>query len=193
MKAKKSKEAELRMAVFVAHHTSFKAAPQLASLISNLSEHIPKLGRTKVSMIIKNVLAPSYKPDLVEKDKPFSLVIDEASDVSMQKALGIMIRYPDLENGEIVDTFYRLIPVSRGNAETLSLTMKTAMEEDGVDISWMTGMGLDGAMVGCHHSVSTILSDAVPHLIVVCCVAHLLAKVCKGVHVRACICARVHE
>ena len=43
-------------------------------------------------MLIKNVLAPSYKANLVAvvKEKPFSL-IDEATDVSLQKTLGMII------------------------------------------------------------------------------------------------------
>ena len=44
-------------------------------------------------MLIKNVLAPSYKAKLVAavKGKPFSLIIDEATDVSLQKTLGMII------------------------------------------------------------------------------------------------------
>ena len=73
-------------------------------------------------MLIKNVLAPSYKADLISavKGKPFSLIIDEATDVSLQKTLGMIIRYPDLESGKIVDTFYRLLPISRGDAESIA-------------------------------------------------------------------------
>ena len=44
-------------------------------------------------MLIKNVLAPSYKANLVAavKGKLFSLIIDEATDVSLQKTLGMII------------------------------------------------------------------------------------------------------
>ena len=47
----------------------------------------------KVTMLIKNVLAPSYKADLVAavKGSKFSLIIDEATDVSLQKTLGMII------------------------------------------------------------------------------------------------------
>ena len=50
-------------------------------------------------MLIKNVLAPSYKADLVAavKEKQFSLIIDEATDVSLQKTLGMIILYPNLQ------------------------------------------------------------------------------------------------
>ena len=73
-------------------------------------------------MLIKNVLAPSYKANLVAavKEKPFSLIIDEATDVSLQKTLGMIIWYPDLESGKIVDTFYRLLPISHGDAESIA-------------------------------------------------------------------------
>ena len=54
---------------------------------------LTQLGKTKATMLIKNVLAPSYKADLVAavKGKPFSLIIDEATDVSLQKTLGMII------------------------------------------------------------------------------------------------------
>ena len=75
-----------------------------------------------MTMLIKNVLAPSYKADLVAavKGSKFSLIIDEATDVSLQKTLGMIILYPNLESGKIVDTFYRLLPISRGDAESIA-------------------------------------------------------------------------
>ena len=54
---------------------------------------LTQLGKMKVTMLIKNVLAPSYKADLVAavKGSKFSLIIDEATDVSLQKTLGMII------------------------------------------------------------------------------------------------------
>ena len=88
--SRKKKEAELQMATFVAVHSSFRAAPDFASVVGNISELSPQLGKTKAAMLIKNVLAPSYKADLIAtiKGRPFSLVIDEATDCSVSKALG---------------------------------------------------------------------------------------------------------
>ena len=53
------------------------------------------------------------------------------------------------------------------------------MHEDGHDLKWLVGLGVDGAsvMVGKNHSVSTILKQSVPHLTVVRCISHSLAKV----------------
>ena len=92
-KVRKKKEAELHMAAFVAEHSTFRAAPDLSSVINNLSELSPQLGKTKSAMLIKNVLAPSYKADLIAsvKGKPFTLVIDEATDCSVRKALGRLL------------------------------------------------------------------------------------------------------
>ena len=89
-RVRKKKEAELRMAGFISEHTSFSAAPHFASVVGNISDLSPQLGRTKAAMLIKNVLAPSYRADLIStvQGRPFSLVIDEATDCSVSKTLG---------------------------------------------------------------------------------------------------------
>ena len=180
-KLKQKKETELRMAVFLAEHTSFRTAPHLSSLIGNVSDHVPRLGRIKASAMVKNVLAPSYRDDLLSevRGKPFSLIIDEATDVSVQKTLGIIIRYTDFDKGKVVDTFYRLLPVLRGDAESIANAIKSALAEDELDVQWLVGLGVDGAsaMVGCHRSVKTLMQDVVPHLTTIRCVSHSLAKV----------------
>ena len=178
---RKRKEAELRMAAFVAEHSSFSASPHLAALVSQLSEVSPKLSRKKTSMLIKNVLAPSNREKLIAdvKGKPFSIIIDEATDISVNKTLGLIIRYADLETGVVHDTFYRLIHITKGDANTIVTTITSQMEEDGLDLSWLVGIGIDGAnvMVGRNHSVSTLFTELVPHLMAIRCVAHSLAKV----------------
>ena len=178
---RKRKEAELRMAAFVAEHSSFSASPHFAAIISKLCDVSPKLGRVKASMLIKNVLAPTYREKLIAevKGKPFSIIIDEATDVSVSKTLGLIIRYADLETGVVHDTFYRLLPISKGDANTIVTTITSQLVEDGLDLSWMVGIGIDGAnvMVGRNHSVTTLFTQLVPHLMAVRCVAHSLAKV----------------
>ena len=182
-KLRQKKEAELRMCAFIAEHTSFRTAPHLATLVSKTGDQTPRLGKTKASALIKNVMAPSYKSDLINavRGKPFSLIIDEVTDVSVSKAVGIVIRYCDLENGKIVDTFYRLIQVTRGDAKTLWDAIYAALVEDNLDIRWFVGLGVDGAtcMVGRHLSVSTLARQSAPHLTTVRCVSHSLAKVAQ--------------
>ena len=64
-KVKKRKEDELKMAAFIAQNTSSKASSQLSGLVDDIGHSTNKLGRTKASMIVKNVLAPSNWKDLI--------------------------------------------------------------------------------------------------------------------------------
>ena len=88
-------------------------------------------------------------------------------------------RFLDIDSGKIVDAFYRLLPVSRENADTISNAILAALEEDGLDKNFLVGVGVDGAAVnvGNNHSVSTNLRQIVKHLIIIRCVCHSLAKV----------------
>ena len=92
-KVKKRKEAELRMGAFIASHTSFRAGKDLAGIVGGVSDVTPKMGATKASMIIKNVLSPSFREDLISsvRGKPYTLIIDKATDCSVNKALGLII------------------------------------------------------------------------------------------------------
>ena len=177
---RRQKETDLQLATFLVKHSTFEAASHLAPLVGNNGTYKPKLGKTKAAALIKNVIGPANKEDLAAvRGKPFSLVIDEATDISVNKTLGLVIRYPDLESGKIIDSFYRLITIRRGDADSLYAAIRDALEEDNLDINLLVGLGVDGAsaMVGRNHSVATLLKAVVPHLIVVRCVAHSLALV----------------
>ena len=167
-KVEEKKSAELQRAAFVAEHASLNSASHLAASISKHSSKIlPSLGRTKVSMLLKNVIAPSFKDLILTcQGKPYSLIIDEATDISLSKILDLIIRFVDRDVGKVHDAFYRLIQVSKGDADTIANTIKACMHEDGLDLKWQVGLGVDGAsvMVRKNHSVSTILKQSVPHL-----------------------------
>ena len=91
-KIQKRKVLELQLSSYIANHTSFSASPHLANIVGkNSTDASPKLGRTKVSMVIKNVLAPAYREDLIKavRGKPFSLILDEATDCRFVPQAGI--------------------------------------------------------------------------------------------------------
>ena len=101
------------------------------------------------------------------------------SKINVLPTLGLIIRYVDFDQGKVVDTFYRLLQVNRGDADTVVQAILAAFEEDNLNLQDLVGIGVDGAsaMVGRHHSVSTLLKQLVPHLVTIRCVAHSLAKV----------------
>lgn len=98
--SEKTKIAELKIAAYIAEHSALQTVDHLIEVLPQLdplSDALKnlKLHRTKCSMLIKNVLSPSMLEDLIEEigDFPYSLTIDESTDLSTQKVLCIMVRF----------------------------------------------------------------------------------------------------
>ncbi|KAF2362468.1 protein of unknown function DUF4371, partial [Trinorchestia longiramus] len=88
-----------------------------------------KLHRTKCTAIIRNVLAPYFKQDLVEDigDGSFSLIIDENNDVSTNKLLGLIIRYFSKSRNDIVECLLDIIRLDACNAEAIFNAIKSSL------------------------------------------------------------------
>ncbi|CAH1106772.1 unnamed protein product [Psylliodes chrysocephalus] len=84
--------------LFVAAHTSINAIDHLCE-INNVPVH-----RTKCTNLIKNVVGPHFMKDLLFDvgANPYSLIIDESTDVAVLKMLGIVIRYFSTKHSKIV-------------------------------------------------------------------------------------------
>jgi len=179
----KQKEAELKLSIFIAEHSSVKTIDHLSELLPQIDPTSQilsnlKIHRTKCSMILKNVVAPCMLNDLVQDvgDSLFSIIIDESTDVASDKILCTMIKYFSNQRRNIVTTLYRLILVSQCNAESLFNAVKDQLIVDNLCIHNLIGIGMDGAnvMMGAHHSFATLLKAVVPDIIVVKCVCHSL-------------------
>ncbi|XP_022834568.1 uncharacterized protein LOC111362226 [Spodoptera litura] len=179
----KTKTAEIKIAAFIAEHTSVMTVDHLIELLPQLDPSSDalknlRLHRTKCSMIIKNVLGPTLLSDLIEEigESPYSIIIDESTDLSTQKVLCIMVRFYSNKNNDIVTTFYRLIKLRECDAKTVYDAIKDQLTRDGLKIENMVGIGVDGAnvMVGKHNSVTALLKSELPDIVIVKCVSHSL-------------------
>ncbi|XP_043268500.1 uncharacterized protein [Venturia canescens] len=178
-----TKIAELKIAAFIAEHSSLQTVNHMIDILPQLdpSSHIIsnlKLHRTKCSMLIKNVLGPCMLQELIQEigDGPYSLIIDESTDLSTQKVLCIMLRFFSFEKREVVTTFYRLIKLIDADAKSVHSAIKLQLEQDGLKVENMVGIGVDGAsvMVGKHNSVTALFKREIDDLIVMPCVCHSL-------------------
>ena len=93
---------EIRFAPSVAVHTPILGSDHLSNIIKgsictnkscNNENQEFSVKRTKCSSIIKNVIAASLKEELIEdlKDQPYSVLIDEWSDIRVKPHLGVVI------------------------------------------------------------------------------------------------------
>lgn len=178
-----TKIAELKIAAFIAEHCSLLTVDHLINILPQLDPSSDalknlKLHRTKCSMLIKNVLGPSMLEALIEEigDFPYSIIIDESTDLSTQKVLCIMVRFFSHKTRQIVTTFYRIIKIIECDAKSVHEAIINQLKKDGLKIENMIGIGIDGAnvMVGKHNSVTAILKRDLPDLIIVKCVSHSL-------------------
>lgn len=174
---------ELKLAAFIAEHSSIKTTDHLVEILPKLdvkSINLSKLKmhRTKCSMLIKNVLGPIMSKDLIKEigESAFSLIVDESTDVSTKKILCIMIRFFSENLGKVVTTFYKLIELTASDARSVYNALKSQMESDGLVFRNLVGIGVDGAnvMIGRHNSLTSILKEDLNDLIVIKCICHSL-------------------
>lgn len=177
------KIAELKIAAYVAEHSSIKAVDHLGVLIKNLDPASPvlkdlKLHRSKCSALIRNVISPCFLEELLEEvgDSHYSVIIDETTTIDTKKVMCMIIRFFSEKQNKIITQFYRLIEIESADATSLADVFKAQLTADGLDIYKLLGIGVDGAnvMVGEHHSFSSILKEGNPDLVTIKCVCHSL-------------------
>ncbi|KAL0859016.1 hypothetical protein ABMA27_010870 [Loxostege sticticalis] len=177
------KIAELKIAAYVAEHSSIKSVDHLGVLIKNLDPTSQvlkdlKLHRSKCTALIRNVISPCFLEDLLEEigDSHFSVIIDETTTIDTKKVMCLIIRFFSQKKQKIITQFYRLIEIEAADATSLADIFKAQLNADGLNIEKLVGIGVDGAnvMVGEHHSFSSILKEGNPELVTIKCVCHSL-------------------
>lgn len=179
-KQNKSKQiAELKVATYVACHTSIKSVDHLGELIRSTCD---KMHRTKCMALINHAIAPCMftEPQRDSGGAEYSLVIDESTDISSVKQLCVVIRYFSMTLNKVVSTFLGLINLEGETAEAIARFLQSI----GLDIKKCIALGTDGCsvMVGKRNSVYTHLLQKNPNLQLLTIVCHsiqLCARVCK--------------
>jgi len=137
-----------------------------------------KLHRSKCTNIIINVLAPHFNYDLLNSigSGHYSILIDESTDISVIKFLGITILYFSKETGEVVSTYLALVEITTCDAVSITNAILNTLKIKGLSINKLIGIGTDNAsvMVGINNGVHQKLKEHNPSLILVPCVCHSL-------------------
>lgn len=178
------KEIDLKLALYVATHTSIKSVDHLGeilkfiggkndSLFSNL-----KLHRSKCSSIIKYVISPSLLKELINdiSTAPYSLIIDESTDVAVIKYLYLCVKYFGTKNLGVKIEFLGIIKVNQCTAKALNDHVCNFLNDLGLDITNLVGIGTDGAnnLCGKYNSLFTLLKQKSANLQIVRCICHSL-------------------
>ncbi|XP_058827037.1 uncharacterized protein LOC131687020 [Topomyia yanbarensis] len=141
-----------------------------------------KMGRTKATAIITNVLGEGQHDELSAhlKKTPFSLIADESTDLAAKKSLALIVRTFFWRKAKLVvaDCFYDLIQVIETDSRTLHTIVTDCFKRDHIDYqSNLLGYAADGAnnMTGTEKSLATFLKKDCPSLFVLKCICHSMA------------------
>ncbi|CAI6365618.1 unnamed protein product [Macrosiphum euphorbiae] len=177
----KSATLEANMSLFVNSHCAISSVDHLSELIklcfkgNNVADYV-QLHRTKCTGILRNIIFPYFKINLKEDigSSVYSLLLDESTDISVIKQLGVCIIYYSQSKKSIVTTFLSLIELESGTAVSVVKGVKECILMYDLNILNMQGIGCDNAsvMVGQHSGVFTLLKKEVQHLVLVRCICH---------------------
>jgi len=179
----KTAAAEGAIRLFIAAHCSILSCDHLGELCkkyfkeSKAASYI-KLHRSKCTAIISNVLGPHFAQCLKESigDSFYSILIDESTDISVLKFLGITIMYFDNNLKQIISTYLSLVKMESCVAQAIVKAIKVTLISKGLDLQKLCGIGTDNApvMVGVNNGVYKKLKEEIPSLIHIPCVCHSL-------------------
>lgn len=177
---------EIRLSMFFAEHNV--AIHVVDHLVPLLKDIVPdsqivqscKLGRTKCSKIIQNVLADEEKAKLVTKLQKykFSVLVDGSTDISSHKSLCVLVRFFDEETEQVSIQLLDLLQVgSDGRAEALYASFKECLAKYSIPLSNVIGLSCDGenVMAGQTNSFALRLLNDSPDGITIKCTCHSAA------------------
>lgn len=139
------KKAEIRTSAFMArHNVPFNLNTHLTKLmIKNFPDSKiaagMKLGRTKSTAIVNNVVGAQSHENLIKtlKTTSFSLIIDESTDCDTQKHLCLVVRYFDKSTEKIRDQLLALAKLSDSTTvEVLFKAITSVFDSEGMQLSF---------------------------------------------------------
>ncbi|XP_028110425.1 zinc finger MYM-type protein 1-like [Camellia sinensis] len=162
----------LELLKFLADHNEDVKIVALSNAPQNL-----KLTSPNIKKDIVNVAAFETINVIIRDfgDALFSILIDEARDISMKEQMAVVIRYVD-KKGQVIERFLGIEHVANTNALSLKQAMKNLFSKLGLSIFRLRGQGYDGAsnMQGEFNGLKTLILKENPCAYYVHCFAHQL-------------------
>ncbi|XP_004308301.1 PREDICTED: zinc finger MYM-type protein 1-like [Fragaria vesca subsp. vesca] len=153
---------------FLADHDEQVRAVALKNAPANL-----KLTSPTIQKEIVNVAADAIIRDI--DNALFSILVDEARDVSIKEQMAVIFRYVD-KRGCVIERFIGIVHVANTTARTLKKAVDELLSKHKLSISSLRGQGFDGAsnMSGELNGLKTFILKDNPTAFYVHCFAHQL-------------------
>ncbi|KAH0557460.1 hypothetical protein KQX54_006348 [Cotesia glomerata] len=139
------KIAEIKMALYVANHSSIKSVDHLGEVLKQLGKGSQlekvRLHRTKASKLILNVVAPEMLIELIKDigDQDYSVILDESTDVSTVKYMAYCVRYFSNTCNQFVTDFLGFDEVSSATADNLYKNFREFFSKVGLNLDKLDG------------------------------------------------------
>lgn len=173
----------------VEHDDSINSIDHLVALFKNFYSklhpesskiHSLSCNRTKATKIIQRVIGNENEQRIVQKMKtgPFSLLVDESTDITSSKLLTVVVRCVN-KDFLVADEFLCLLKVTDFSAVGLHTVIKKWMTDREIPyVQNMIALAADNAsvMVGEKESVAALFKKEIPNLFIIRCTCHSLAR-----------------
>lgn len=172
---------------------SFKNSPIILNYLRDMDsgriwDYI-KLGKTKARNLVVNVISHDEKLRVAEilKNIFFTICIDETTDITHDKSLIIIVRYPDPNDGRVKSYVWEILSVfsdgelAKAGSEQIINCVKKSFDAHKIPLKNIFAYFTDGCttMVGNISGVKARFQSLVPGIIDVSCVAHITHNCAK--------------
>ena len=175
----------MHVSLKMAHTTNFKSLKELAICLGNST--LPRLAKAKnlnyesemTMQEMVRAIHETVEEDIIKEaalSPHYSLIFDEATDVSVHKQLGLCIQHIN-PSGKVVARNLKLLELQQGKGDHITQAILQYISASQLDLQKMAGGASDGAavMVGHVNGVMTQLKGVVPLFIATHCAAHRLS------------------
>ena len=171
------KSSELKLALHIACHSSVLTVDHLGELTKEISGKDIALHRTKCTALITRVFGPSVHAELlidIRESGAYSLIIDESTDIGLEKQLCMVIRYFSKKSKKIETTFLGLVSIESGTADGIFNAIVEFLKSENIPFEKCIGLATDGcnAMCGRNNSVITKFREKLPRIVHIKCICH---------------------
>lgn len=183
------KKGELAIAAFISEHNiAISIVEHLSPVIKKVcpdSEIIKdiKLSRKKCTQLIKNVIAKEITETLINylKTTPFSIFIDESTDVASNKFLCVMVKFVEPTSRKIITQLLALLQLDAKDcsAERIFEIFKDFFQQEQIPFTNIVAVACDNAsvMLGKNESFAQKLKNENPDILMLNCICHSSALV----------------